>query len=60
MRLKEARERVVGNEVIKVGKGQVMKGFVNQVEFGFDFTCNKNLLKCSEERLYMTLFTLLK
>lgn len=57
MQLKGTRER---DEVPKVEKSQVTKGFVNQVEFRFNFTFNKNLLKCSEERIYKILFTFLK
>lgn len=58
--MKSARERMIGDEVLEVGKDQVMKGFVNQVEFGFNFTCNENLLKCSEQRIYKILFTFSK
>lgn len=60
MQLKGTRERKVGNEVLKLGKGLVTKGFVNQIEFRFNLTFNKNLLKCSEERIYKILFTFLK
>lgn len=42
-----------------LGKGLVTKGFVNQIEFRFNLTFNKNLLKCSEERIYKILFTFL-
>lgn len=53
-------KRGVGDEILKVGKGWVTKGFVNQVEFGLNFTCNEHLLKCSEERIYTILCTFFK
>lgn len=47
---------MVGDKVLEVGK----KGFVKQVAFGHNFTCNENLLTCSEQRIYKILFTFLK